>query len=78
MMMRNVGGVEWSLTKQNKASPRKSLISSDNQPIGGEMLRRDEDTRGMRGAEEEDERPHARPTAVLQYTFTTTLIFLRK
>ena len=78
VMMRNVCGMEWSLRKQNEASPRTSFISSYNQPTGGDMQRRDGDTRGMTGAEEEDDSPHARPTAVLQYTFTTTLISGRK
>ena len=73
MMMRNVArsGVE-----SNKI--KVSFISSLNQPFRGDMQRRDEDSRGMRGAEDENERPHARPTAVLQYTFTTTLVSPRK
>ena len=74
--MRNVRAVESN--KAREVVARTSFISSYNQPIGGDMHRRDEDTRGMRGAEDEDERPHARPTAVLQYTFTTTLISRRK
>ena len=73
MMMRNVArsGVE-------SKKIQVSFISNVIQPFRGDMQRRDEDSRGMRGAEDEDERPHARPTAVLQYTFTTTLISTKK
>ena len=44
----------------------------------GDMHRRDEDSRGMTGVAEVDDSPHARPSAVLQYTFTITLISGRK
>ena len=53
-MMRNVRGVESNKAREDLA--RTSFISTYNQPIGGDMQRRDEDTRGMRGAEDEDER----------------------
>ena len=42
------------------------------------MQRRDEDSRGMRGAEDENERPHARPTAVLQYTLGNNVDFRKE
>lgn len=67
--MRN--GVESKKTKRSFTTT--SFISNYNHPTGGDMQRRDEDTRGMSGAEEEDDSPHARPTAVLQYSVRTTL-----
>ena len=74
MMMRHVCSMEWSLRKQKEASLCTAFISSYNEPSGGELQRSAGDMRARSGAEEEDESPHARPTAVRQYTFTTTLI----
>ena len=42
------------------------------------MQRRDEDTRGMTGVSLEDDSPHARPGAVLEYTVTIALTLNKK
>ena len=78
MMMRHVCSKEWSLRKQKEASLCTAFISIYNEPSGEELQRSAGDMRARSGAEEEDESPHARPTAVRQYTVTRTLMSARK
>ena len=73
IMMPDVCVMEWSVREQDGASPRTYFVSNYDHPTCGVMQRRDGDSRGMSGAEEEDDSPHARPAAVLQYTVRTTL-----
>ena len=63
---------------QRRDEDTRRMTGVAEEDDSGDMHRRDEDTRGMTGVAEKDDSPHARPSAVLQYTVTTALLSGRK